>query len=199
MRSTTLVTQAILVVCLILKSGGSCRGEQDIVEMMRYRCGYNSVYVLLRLSGVDCSYEELKLNGNSGSKGLSVKELAEELKRCGLPSRVIRCDIPDDVRKLSPPFIIYTNPDRSGNTIGHFLVVTKISNETIDLIDGTTSEKKEYAIAKLSNLWDGVVIIPEKDRLKSWRWLLGLVLAISGLSLALRTVTPRFNCGWKNE
>lgn len=163
-----------------------CLGTDDTVEMRRYRCGYNAVYLLLRLSGFVCDYDALKINRNSGKEGLSVKDIVEELSRCGLPSRVFQCNDPDEVRKLSPPFIIYTNPDRSGKTIGHFLVVTSVNSDTIDLIDGTTSESKQYAIQKLSNLWDGIVIMPEKNLARHWHWILAGTFGICGSILVAR-------------
>jgi ABC-type bacteriocin/lantibiotic exporter with double-glycine peptidase domain len=162
---------------------GFAVASDESVEMRRYRCGYNSVYILLRLSGRDLEYHSLEINRNSGKDGATIQELVDELSRCGLPSRAIQCSGTQDVCKLSPPFILYTNPDRSGKTIGHFLVVTQIGSTTIDLIDGTTGEEKQYAIDKLENLWDGLVIVPEKNQSIRWHWIITGVLASIGLFL----------------
>jgi ABC-type bacteriocin/lantibiotic exporter with double-glycine peptidase domain len=197
-RSSIRLVQVSLTLCLVSMLVMPMLATDDTVEMRRYRCGYNAVYLLLRLSGLNFDYNALEINRNSGKDGLSVKELVEELSRCGLPSHAIQCDHPEDVRKLEPPFIIYTNPDRSGKTIGHFLVVTSVDAETIDLIDGTTSQSKQYAIAKLGNLWDGFAIVPEKSQSGSWRWVLAGTLAIGGLILVARPIKHAFHGGHKN-
>lgn len=197
MRKTRLVTKAILSHCAIAILAIPCIATDDTIEMRRYRCGYNSVYMLLRLSGIDCDYHALKINRNSGKEGLSIKDLSEELSRCGLPASVLQCGNAEGVRKLSPPFIIYTNPDRS-ETVGHFLVVTSVDAETINLIDGSTSESKQYAISKLGNLWDGYAIVPERNHAKHWRWFVGIPLTIGGLVLVTRSIWHGQRMGSEN-
>jgi len=169
-----------LVTWLLVIGSSSILASDESVEMRRYRCGYNAVYILLRISGISCDYDDLKIDRNSGKEGNSVKELVDELTRCGLPSRALQCEHPTEIRMLSAPFIIYTNPDRSGKTIGHFLVVTRVDTETINLIDGTTGEHKQYAIDRLGNIWDGWAITPATNQTKL-RWIIGAVLATLGL------------------
>ena len=108
----------------------------------RAECGVNSLYIFLRLHGLDVSYDQVSQTFPGDVFGRSLLDLKEAASQFDVDSSVRRCSVAD-LRKLQLPVISYANAstlwtERETKAIGHFYVVTFADEQWIQYVDGTT-------------------------------------------------------------
>jgi hypothetical protein len=129
-----------------------------------YYCGPNAVYMLLRMTGHDVQFASIMPETRRMAQGASLKDMRDELAIHGLATDLLRCE-PADLPRIPPPFIMYTYPPKSPGELGHYVVAVAVNEETLQVVDATTGLEKTYRIEKISNIWDGIVILPLAPRL----------------------------------
>jgi ABC-type bacteriocin/lantibiotic exporter with double-glycine peptidase domain len=155
-------------------------------------CGPNSLYVLLRLSGVALSYRDLARYYPSDPRGMSLLELRQACADFGLAADVRHCT-QADLRVLSFPVIahVHYGPQRAGD---HYAVISRrLDNDRIEAIDGTTGKVHEFLIPKMDNIWEGDLLVPRRaqDHRIIVICLLALVVQLIGFVALLRWLPAR--------
>lgn len=128
-----------------------------------YLCGPNAVYMLLKLEGHDVRFSDIMDNTTVGVEGVSVMSVKKDLEKHGVPSEIVRCQ-PTDLPRISTPYIMYTYPPKSPDDIGHFVIVVAVNDETLRVLDATSGIEKTYYLRKINNIWDGILIVPTRER-----------------------------------
>jgi Peptidase C39 family len=158
------------------------------------RCGPNSLYVLLRMTGRKPDYRHLLQTMEMGDRGVSVAELARAAKGQGLSLTALRID---SHRLLDTPLpaIVHMNDTDTG--FGHFLVWTEYLPESEGFVvaDCTYGDIRLMSRGDFQSQWSGVVLVAADRWSASNRWLFVAVLltAFNGCLLLCygRTVVPR--------
>jgi len=154
------------------------------------RCGLNAVYLYLSLTGRPVGYGELEADIPITDKGSSLAELGRVAEKHGARSVIVKAT-PETLPTLLPA-IVHTEEQSHG---GHFVVVVKIENDQITLIDGTSGIVSTYSLAEFNKMWTGYALVPARDT--EWAWQktgLGSALAAAlglGVWFAVRGRKPR--------
>ncbi|MDR1383975.1 MAG: hypothetical protein LBJ67_09050, partial [Planctomycetaceae bacterium] len=139
---------------------------RDTKEIL-YACGYNSLYLFLKLQGVNVSMDEVKSQVNIGESGTSFYDLKTASGCLGITSQTIECSYPK-LQKFSFPVIAWVSKNYSKNDvskpiIGHFIVIIScIPNEVI-YIDGTTGQSTKVKSTTFIEQWNGMLLVSESQ------------------------------------
>ena len=130
-----------------------------------FLCGPKAVYMLLKLQGHDVHFSDVIEGTTVGSRGVSLINVKDMLAKHGIASDIIKCT-PNDLPGLRTPYIMYTYTPKVPSDIGHFVVVTAVTDEAVDVVDAHSGLKERYYIEKLkhSSMWDGILIVPHQSR-----------------------------------
>lgn len=121
-------------------------------------CGPNSLYMLLKLAGIAVQHHEIDHYRTDHPQGMSMLELKRACADFGLNTAVVQCSTAD-LRRIDYPAIARVQRDFQGE-FEHFIVLThRINHDLIEILDGTTGLRREYAIDKMDNVWDGHLLI----------------------------------------
>ncbi len=141
--------------------------SEDVVRQRAYPdffpCGPNAVYMLLKLEGHEVRFSDIMEGARVDSQGVSLMEVNNELEKFGVASEVIKCQA-SDLPRIRTPYIMYTYPPKSPGDVGHFVVVVSINDKTLQVLDATSGLEKTYQLGKITNIWDGMVIVPRRER-----------------------------------
>jgi hypothetical protein len=145
-------------------------------------CGANSLYILLRLNGVNCErhtiHSEVPITGN----GASMMDLQLAATRYGLHTKVAQI-LPRDLLKLGPSIALITN--KESETVGHYVVVLKGDDTSLDYIDGTTGGLTTCRTGDFERAFSGYALITPRAAMKSAALvLLVILIAIELLGIA---------------
>jgi hypothetical protein len=122
-------------------------------------CGPNSLYLLLRLSGVEVGDRDIARYYPRHPEGMSMLEMKRACADFGLAADIRRCT-KDDLRALRYPVIahVFYGPQ---NEADHYVVITRrLDPDWIEVIDGTTGKVDQFLINKMDNIWQGYLLIP---------------------------------------
>lgn len=127
------------------------------------KCGPNSLFVLLRLRGVDVSLEAVTSHFKAvDSRGCSLHDLQTSAADCGMQSDVSFISA-RDLSRVQPPFIAHlAHSDRQPHG-GHFLTVFEYrsSEDDFGIIDGTSGVHSYIAADSLHRSFSGYVLVPQ--------------------------------------
>src|SRR2546423_815089 len=112
-------------------------GSSASLRVANRSCGPNSLYLLLRLSGVEVGHDVIDRYYPGHPDGMSMLELKRACADFGLAADVRRCT-KADLRELPFPVIAhvrYGSPEEAD----HYVVITRrLNRDVIEAIDGTT-------------------------------------------------------------
>jgi hypothetical protein len=137
---------------------GQSAGEELPRDANR-ACGPNSLYLLLRLSGVEVGDRDIARYYPRHPEGMSMLEMKRACADFGLAVDIRRCT-KDDLRALRYPVIahVFYGPQ---NEADHYVVITRrLDRDRIEVIDGTTGKVDQFLINKMDNIWQGYLLIP---------------------------------------
>lgn len=145
----------------------SCAWQVDEPDVSQI-CGRNSLFMLLRFHGIDCSLSEVADSVPVSHVGTSLAELNSVAEQFGLPCEMIKCDLQSLQDSGRLPCIILTDgggfiPDNAGNPIpGHYWILERFSDDgqTIYVIDGTYGLPGTYTRKRFSERWNGIALLP---------------------------------------
>jgi ABC-type bacteriocin/lantibiotic exporter with double-glycine peptidase domain len=118
-------------------------------------CGVNALYVLLRANGILVDHQELLDEcAVDPVKGMSLGELSRIATRYGLAVQMLKSD-PDHLADLAVPFIAHLD---ANETTGHFVVVTRVGNGSVSVIDGINGNYDDYRLGAFERSWTGFAL-----------------------------------------
>lgn len=154
-------------------------------------CGPNSIYLLLRMRGVDVSWEALRATLSSQSGPMSLQEVRDACHHFGLAVEVMHLSRADLVTCNLP--IIALFPPVGTATVGHYVVITTIRDGTATFVDGTTAKTQNLPFEQFIEQWSTYAVVPSRQTLGSsmLRSIGGLACIIVGAVLACSYRKPR--------
>jgi ABC-type bacteriocin/lantibiotic exporter with double-glycine peptidase domain len=152
----------------------------------------NSLYIMLRLHGIECDYHALtdELYAASPEGYNSMADLKRSAARRGLELEVGRTS-PEALLELEKPVIAHIEPlERGGG--GHFVVVLKTDADTVQTMDGTTGNIMSRPWREFAGRWSGHVLYPAPPtpRVQVWAGYGVAVLLGVGLAFILTVAVP---------
>lgn len=119
-------------------------------------CGANALYLLLRLNGIACDRKALHGEVPVTGKGASMTDLTLAAARFGLSTDVVRI-LPEDLFKCGPSIALITN--KESDKVGHYIVVLRRNETSLDYIDGTTGTRNTCDLGEFERAFSGYALI----------------------------------------
>ena len=149
------------------------------------RDAVNTLYLLLKHSGIDCSYKDVHDVFGGDERRRNLVEIRDAARRLGLNVSVYRCTLVslDSVRV---PIIAHT--EGMGSDGGGFCVVLPIRNKSeLHVIGGYTTRLGSVNADSFRRDWDGFILKPEHESIRL-HWVLAgftFLLFVAGRVLAV--------------
>lgn len=163
---------ALFKALVVLVGAGDLPARADSAPAPWLICGPNSLYMLLRGHGRLAAYDDVVAAMKLGAGGVSLSDLGDAASRLGLDAEVGHCTYPD-LLKIRTPFIAHygNGSDRpSSFGRGHFVVVVSIDNSFVNMIDGTTAERRRYRRRTFEKYWSGYVLAARGGEPSYFAW-----------------------------
>jgi hypothetical protein len=186
---------AIFAVLGIVASSAVADGTNDLfARTLNYReilrCGPNSLYLFLVLSGhSEVTLEQLE-NVPVSPEGTSLASLREVARQFNVETEIRRYDF-EEIDRIPLPAIGQFRTTSASLTALHFDVIYRVDSENVYLLNGTTGEP--FFIRRRPNLrrwWTGVAMFENRSLasriMDQWR-----VLSGAGL-VAINLVASRY-------
>src|SRR5262249_12189210 len=160
-------------------------GAADFWRTSRY-CGVTSVYVMLRLHGIDLPYESVKDQLPVTSAGSNLEDMRLVLTQHGLRAKAMKMNRQQLLGRCPMPCIAHIEEDaqRQFQTAdrGHFVVLLRADAEkgVVESIDGTTAEMRGMPIPDFFREWTGYLLVAEQATSRTWT---ALLFAGAGLTV----------------
>jgi predicted double-glycine peptidase len=153
-----------------------------------YACGYNSLYLFLKLHRINVSLNDVKSQVNIGENGTSFYDLKIAACHLGIISQVIECSYPT-LQKISFPCIAWIDRSMSGrensqSVIGHFVVLLSCTPDEVVYLDGTSGQKITVKAMTFMKQWNGMLLVPEsqlKNQSRDYTMPAGIIVFIIGI------------------
>ncbi len=138
-------------------------GGADSPDLWRTpkQCGRNAAYMMLKLYGINADYRGLAAEIPVFEGGSRLSDLAKSVRARGLDVQAVRAT-PDSLERIPLPAIAHSE---EGTGQGHYVVLLRVSPESVSLIDGTTARRVELGRDQFHDLWSGHLLV-----LKSPSW-----------------------------
>lgn len=139
-------------------------------------CAVNSLYLLLRLNGESCRYEDLSDDLLSESL-TTVGDILHTAEGRGYSLMATKGDL-STIQRADSAMIAHLDilfPD--GSYRGHFVVVIHCDVDKVTFIDGTTAETNQIPTAEFLAEWTGV-LISRRPLWRSEHWFAMIALVV---------------------
>jgi hypothetical protein len=146
-------------------------------------CGLDSLFVFLRLSGHDVTYDQTRAAVPIGPMGTSLLELQQAASRLGANTTLSRCSMPELIH-MPKPVIAYLPEGTAGpkGSVGHFVVVLKADETGVEAADSAVATFLKYSPSQFEGEWSGHLLAPAPPQ--GWARPLALT-AVAGLWVVL--------------
>jgi hypothetical protein len=125
-------------------------------------CGLNSLFMLLRLSGHDVTYEQTRAAVPIGPMGTSLLELQQAASRLGAKTRLSQCSMAELKREPKPVIAYFLRA--TGGAVdgpGHFVVVLKADDTGVEVFDNSyPTALWKYSVPHFEAQWSGHILGP---------------------------------------
>lgn len=156
-----MITQFAILAQIVAFSG--IEGHQvgdPAVQRMRTICGPNALYSLLKCCDLPADYAEIERNLPMESRGVSLLSLKRAAQHFGLQTRVRKYSS-ESILGLQTPAIAHHYFDmKTNDSDAHYVLLTSITDDDIEFIDGTTGLLQKVSAAKFYSTWSGYVLEP---------------------------------------
>jgi ABC-type bacteriocin/lantibiotic exporter with double-glycine peptidase domain len=177
---------------ILFAVSGSPPLSLDAGDKPYLKCGPNSLFLLSKLYGVDVDYERITQELPIDARGSSLEAMVAAANKIGIKCEARRCGM-HELLDCPKAFIAHIAATRNGEEqLGHYLVVLDCDEDSVQFIDGTTGELKNWARSYFLRLWTGYVIMPEVSRGSAFRAILFTVGLWILLILLIRYVYHRY-------
>lgn len=195
----------LLLETMVAPGGSSSRGEDSPGTLRPLSggssgswrtplfCGVNSMYVFLRLQGVQVSHQEMEADLPVSARGSTLRDMREVARRHGVAARVVRAT-PEQLWRCELPAIAHMEKDSTAGydnqSRGHFVVVVGADRRVVRYIDGSSGIIQTKPAAEFLRQWSGLLLIRESALSRSV-YLAGAVAAVVASLLAVGLLVRR--------
>jgi hypothetical protein len=162
------------------------------LEKQTPECGVNALYVFLRLQNIICPLAEIKQEVPFNEKGASLLDLKETASKHGITSDIIHAS-PSALDSRLPAIARMTVPNMEQD--GHYVVVTKMSDESVEVIDSTAGGFITVPRGLFEREFSGYALVPNATWYGAitakWNLVLEVVIALEVAALIAGVVGNR--------
>jgi hypothetical protein len=154
----------VLLGSLSLASEHSLDIPVDTREKL-YSCGYNSLYLFLRLKGYDVSFNVVKDKTQIRQTGTSFFDLQTGAAAFNVKTQTVQCSY-ETLQRLSYPVIAWIDRSETKSpekVIGHFIVIISCTPEHVIYFDGTSAEKTNMSVSTFQKQWNGMILMEQNQ------------------------------------
>jgi|GEM_PF-6831994 len=157
-----------------------------LYEDIQNACGISSVYMALRLEGINVNYEQLMYEMNYlkiSNDGVNILNIEYILNKYGISYTVKKMSYTEMSCIQDGLFILYDYPAKE-KRLGHFLIVRNLGNSILQFID--PPHKSECVNSNYLINTRNVVIVIGNSKIPFFDWkyvILGGILLLAGLSI----------------
>lgn len=120
-------------------------------------CGAACLLSIIHFFGGDISLDRIVDMLKTTKEGTNFYNISEVAGKFGLVAKCFKVDDIDKIKNISIPFIVQV----SNNSYNHFVVVYKINNNKVTIMDPARG-KCSLDIFDFSNIWTGYIMLFEK-------------------------------------
>jgi hypothetical protein len=132
--------------------------DMALHERAGRECGLDSLFVLLRLTGFDVTFDQTRAAVPIGPMGTTLLELQQAASRLGAKTTLSRCSMAQ-LMDMPKPVIAYL-PKRAGGPVGHFVVVVTADKTGVEVVDGDIAAILRYSPSHFEAEWSGHLLAP---------------------------------------
>jgi hypothetical protein len=133
---------------------GASADASSVIWRSERACGLNSLYFLLRCSGVEPDYIAMQ-GGLLTEEMSSLFDLKAKARDYGMALEVVRL-VPEGLRSAPRPIIAHMEiAGVGGQAGGHFVVVTHTDDESVSYVDGSTAQSHTVTWRDFNKEWSG--------------------------------------------
>lgn len=120
-------------------------------------CGRDCLYLWLRLQGVSVSYDDVQSQIDIGPSGSEMSEILKA-SRVWEPSTRLAKLAYSDLCALKRPAIVHVWVTQGKDRKGHYMVVTRASEEGVSMIETATQMRTDMTPQAFSELWSSYAL-----------------------------------------
>jgi hypothetical protein len=165
------------------QAGAAAASPEATVWRTAKKCGVNSLYVLLRMNHKPARYQEVEAALPVTPEGTNIADVRRCAASFGLSTKVIKAS-PEALGDCPLPAIGHIEEER-GST-GHFVVITAVGPQGVELIDGTTALLSDLSLSDFRKRWSGYLLVVDGGR--RWRWVFPALAVAGAVTIALGVV-----------
>jgi ABC-type bacteriocin/lantibiotic exporter with double-glycine peptidase domain len=189
-----MIAQCMILSQIVAFAGAESNQVGDpVIQRMRTICGPNSLYSLLRCWGIPVVHIDVERRLPLGPRGVSLLSLKQAALHFGLQTRARYCNF-ESLMGLRIPAITHHYFDmKTDGSDSHFVLITSVTRDEVQFIDGTTGLLNKVTPAKFHTTWSGYVLEPVDDSpaLANPIFAIGAAVGILCISKFLRVVARR--------
>lgn len=149
----------------------------------RNDCGAKSLYLFCRALGMDVTEESVASRCQIQSHGMSMADVASAASDLGVSLQGVYANS-SELGRLPFPAIALLEPDGVTGRVGHFVVVTAITDSAVSIVDPQLGSMLDVPLAAFSRASTGCYLIQSKSD-RTWVWRIAGVCAFAVGSLGL--------------
>ncbi len=132
--------------------------EDSAMQSQRVACGPNALYMFLAAHGMALPYEEIRARLAMKPEGCTMLALRDAATQCGIRARVVKCSAADLKHVALPAILHFNGRVNFGDNVKHYVLLTSVSDEGIEYLDGTTAWHEVITLKKFATISDGYVL-----------------------------------------
>ena len=190
---------SLVLVFVVGSSAALCNADEKGADNWRdiNRCGPNSVYVLLRMFGFDCDYDQMVASMKIDHRGASAASLIRAAGEFGLDLTPLRIEA-EKVSSYPMPCIAHLQPPGEN---GHFVILLHApGDENYSVFECTGGKIEQLNKGDFLNEFSGVLLVRTQDWRQKQLDQMILVIAISSslvlFILLIATIRRKHPSGW---
>jgi len=119
-------------------------------------CGVHALYIFLRLTDCECALDQIRAELPLTDQGATILELRDGAVRHGVPAEVVSGS-PQQFFGREPFIARLRTP--TGGAEGHYVVVTRMTDDIVDLIDSTAGGQVTAPRATFDKEFSGYALV----------------------------------------
>jgi hypothetical protein len=123
-------------------------------------CGLDSLFVLLRLTGHDVTYDQTRAAVPIGPMGSSLLELQQAASRLGAKTTLSRCSMAELMHRPKPVIAYLKRAAGPEAGVGHFVVVVSADETGVEIADSAVATFLKYNPSHFEEEWSGHILSP---------------------------------------
>lgn len=155
--------------------------DDPILQRKRVACGPNVLYMLLKSFGIPCDYKDLEARLPIQSQGCTLLALQDTARCYELNTRALRCTA-SDLKYLKLPAIAHFYKSVFfGEDDNHYVLLTKVWDDRIEYIDGTSGWHEAITFKKFAAVSHGYILAcAQRSDLPWFSFVIPLGILVSG-------------------